>query len=611
MPVLRGTGLGEPARRGSPGRARARGPARVPQAAAMVSPARPASSSRRGSSRRRTRRASPRGRCSSWSRRGTATANPTPISCRSRLAGGPEAERLAREAPGRVIARFDGSRGDRLLYDGMADPAGLPGRARRHRARARHAAANRARSARSATPQFGRARGPSGAPLEVIRGKAEQSNSAVMFDHRLILKVFRRLEPGINPDFEIGRFLAERTPFDRIPKTAGALEYHRRKSEPTVAGDPPGAGPQPGDRLGARPPRVEGLLRAGRAPPARGRPGADPEAILPRAGRSRSRRRRSGGPDRLLPGRPPRTLGRRTAELHRALASDPNDPAFAPEPHRPGPTWPSCASEVRGRVRRRASARSGAHLDKLPESCHGPGHRDRSTEADRLRERARPLLGARGRGRRRSACHGDYHLGQVLRTDDDFVILDFEGEPARSRSSERREKQSPLKDVVGMLRSFDYAAYAALFAFTRRPPRGLRAAWSPGPGSGRPGPRPRSSREYRAPARGRPFLPDDPAALAPAARRLHARQGPLRAALRAEQPARLGPHPAPGDRVADRADEAPRAGARARPRSTTRRATSTVPIGHRDAAQRLRPAPARRGDALPLLREARRATSPS
>src|SRR5207248_11662004 len=143
-----------------------------------------------------------------------------------------EVERLTREAPGRVIARTAGPHGPRLLYDGLADPevchALLDAIAEERVIPAR---SGQVRAVR--TPQFSQARGPAQVPLEVIRGRAEQSNTAVLFDHRLILKVFRRVEPGINPDFEIGRFLAERAHFDRVPKVAGSLEYHRRRSEPT------------------------------------------------------------------------------------------------------------------------------------------------------------------------------------------------------------------------------------------------------------------------------------------------------------------------------------------------------------------------------------------
>ena len=132
-------------------------------------------------------------------------------------------------------------------------------------------------------------------------------------------------------------------------------------------------------------------------------------------------------------------------------------------------------------------------------------------DADRLRERLRPLVNLKA-GVVKTRVHGDYHLGQVLRADDDYVILDFEGEPARS-VEERREKQSPLKDVVGMLRSFDYAAYAALFEFTRSRPGDfdrlepwarLWQSWTSAA----------FWREYRAVSGRATYLPDDPDSLA-------------------------------------------------------------------------------------------------
>src|SRR4051812_2291622 len=152
-------------------------------------------------------------------------------------ANGPDADRVEREAPGRIIARLDADADDPgkggVVYDGLADPATCwsmlmaieQGRSVSTRDGQVHALA---------TSAYSQARGPAGVPLEVARGTAEQSNSAVLFDHRLLLKVFRRIEPGINPDFEIGKFLSEKTDFARIPRTAGAIEYHRPGAEPAT-----------------------------------------------------------------------------------------------------------------------------------------------------------------------------------------------------------------------------------------------------------------------------------------------------------------------------------------------------------------------------------------
>src|SRR6185503_422506 len=158
-----------------------------------------------------------------------------------------------------------------------------------------------------------------------------------------------------------------------------------------------------------------------------------------------------------------RLLGRRIGELHLALGSDREDPAFAPEPL--------------GRLYQRALYQSMRNLigrtfrvlqERLPAL---PA--DVAVDAGTLLRREPQVLEA---GRQlmttplsgeRIRCHGDLHLGQVLRTGSDFVVIDFEGEPARSLG-ERRLKRSPLRDAAGILRSFDYAAHAALFSAPER-----------------------------------------------------------------------------------------------------------------------------------------------
>jgi maltose alpha-D-glucosyltransferase/alpha-amylase len=150
-------------------------------------------------------------------------------------------------------------------------------------------------------------------------------------------------------------------------------------------------------------------------------------------------------------------LGKRTAELHLALASDPDDPAFAPEPFSEL-YLRSLYQGMRGLTRRTFRALR-TRITSLPEDVQAEARALLGREQE-IMDRFRRIVGQKLQGAR-IRCHGDFHLGQVLFTGKDFVIIDFEGEPER-RLSERRLKRSPLRDVAGMLRSFDYASQTIL-----------------------------------------------------------------------------------------------------------------------------------------------------
>ena len=229
------------------------------------------------------------------------------------------------------------------------------------------------------------------------------------------------------------------------------------------------------------------------------------------------------------------TLGRRTAELHRPW---PDATAIRPSPRKPltAADLEALTADSRNRCGARLTALAGRQIRRI-----------RNPEIEELLESLKvdpPAFGSPLSKRARSAATATTTSAKCSAYDDDFVLLDFEGEPTRT-IEERRAKQSPLKDVAGMLRSFDYAAHAGLFAFTQRPAGRLRGGWRPGRSRGGGWFR-TPSWEYRATAGKAAFLPPEIRRLFRAARRLRAEQGPLRTGLRTQQPARLGPHPRAG-----------------------------------------------------------------
>ncbi|HSD97381.1 MAG TPA: maltose alpha-D-glucosyltransferase [Sulfuricaulis sp.] len=291
--------------------------------------------------------------------------------------------------------------------------------------------------------------GGSVAELSIRQPGAQGSNTAVILGDRLFLKGYRRLHTGVNPEVEIGRFLTEVAHFPNIVPVAGAVEYVANDGAQMRLAVLQGYVGNQGDGWSYTQNYLDRYLEQHRVPTET--PTSPSEA--------------HGGYLALV-----QMLGRRTAELHKALNIVTGDPAFDPEnlESHDTTTWMK-------QVRDEAEATLDMlqqRLDALPEAARADGESllaQRKTVLKRIEESTPAHMKAV-----KTRYHGDYHLGQVLLKQNDFIIIDFEGEPARPLA-ERRHKHSPLKDVAGMLRSFNYAAYTALFRFSSERPEGSPA----------------------------------------------------------------------------------------------------------------------------------------
>jgi maltokinase len=264
-------------------------------------------------------------------------------------------------------------------------------------------------------------RGPGGdEPLDEVRPMGrEQSNSSLVFDDALVLKAYRRIEAGVNPELELLRFLTDRG-FPSIASLQGWASYRGTPVEATLA--------IAQDYLPGEGDGWELALRSLRE-------GWGDEFV-----------------ERL------RVLGEVTGAMHTVLASDHSDPSFAPE---------EPSTESLGLLTASVDEEIEELFVSLPEAeALGPI----LGRGEEVREQLRGLSHAGDVGKI-IRTHGDYHLGQALWTGDSWVILDFEGEPARP-IVDRRRKRSPLRDVAGMLRSFAYAASAARIEHGVDPPEG-------------------------------------------------------------------------------------------------------------------------------------------
>ena len=354
------------------------------------------------------------------------------------FASGDLEARVRREAPGRVLAVVEG-KASGVLHDDMT--AGIGASLALAMARDLTWPTTAGTIAGTRTPAFDQiARGLDVGTCEVRAIAGEQSNTSIILGDRVILKLIRRLEAGLNPDYEIGRHLSERVPFAGVPALAGAVLWRDAGAEPTV--------------LAVAQAYVAGAV------PLRERVVTAIAAFMRRHLPSLE----SDGTWTAPPGAcaelfdAAAALGRKTGELHLALADAHGDPAFEPAPANAGDLG-AIARDMRAQLDLAFAALS-APAQALPPSAAALA--SRVLDSKGLFTSAVDAVARVSPGLARIRVHGDYQLDQVLWAGGDFVIIDFEGEPLRPLA-ERRAKFLALKDVAGMARSYSYAAYAALF----------------------------------------------------------------------------------------------------------------------------------------------------
>jgi maltose alpha-D-glucosyltransferase / alpha-amylase len=354
----------------------------------------------------------------------------------------------------RIQSRESGEEG--VIYDAMFDE-GLANVLLRWIQRASRQKAKDGEIAGTRTTAMRRIAGS-----EVLRAailKAEQSNTSINYGDKLLLKLFRRIEPGVNPDYEIGRYLTE-SGFQHSPRVAGAIEYQRPRKEPITLAILHEFVRKESDAWELTLDSLRDFFdRAATSNEEISPPPITPASLL--------RLTEEEMPElvRETVGayvESARIIGQRTAQMHAALAGGRDDSGFTPEPFTPfyqRSLYQSMRNSATNSFALLAERiKSGEEL--MPEA-----ERVLQLE-DEVLQRFRGMVN-KGLTSGRVRVHGDYHLGQLLYTGSDFLVTDFEGEPSRSLN-ERRVKRSALRDVAGMLRSFSYAVHTALMERSER-----------------------------------------------------------------------------------------------------------------------------------------------
>jgi len=378
-----------------------------------------------------------------------------PIGCATGLAS----ETLTRDAAPLIIARANFSRTGQtgVIYDAVADKDFCRAMLGLLSAQ-KNLAGKFGQLEASHTAEFETLGSEYGGALEPVLAKSE-SKSSIIYGEKFILKFFRRLDFGINPDLEILRFLTAQK-FPHTPPLAGALEYRVGRDEPSTIAILSAFVPKAvnaweytQDALGKFYERVQTLPPEKRQPPSSA--AFATVAALPPTDQAREMI------DTYL--ETARVLGERTAALHFAFAAETDNRNFNPEPFTPH-AQRGLFQSMRNLTRQNFRLLN-RQLKTLPPEVQPLAQQVLAREPEILKKLRqvyeRPLNATRIRE------HGDFHLGQILFTGKDFLVIDFEGEPSVP-IGERRLKRSSLQDVASLIRSFHYAAYAALVKHVER-----------------------------------------------------------------------------------------------------------------------------------------------
>ncbi len=371
------------------------------------------------------------------------------------FASGASAKKILSENPGAVLSRLnvDGVKG--IVYDGIFN------------AKLQREIFSMIVSRSSARGIYGKLSCYPGELLKKMRAKkftlensrileAEQSNTSILYGDKFFLKIFRKLEKGMNPDLEMGRFLTEAADFENVPPFAGALEYSREGHENIVIGILQGSVKNQGDAWKYT---LDVIARCYKRVLSKTSEIPFP-TDLPHSIFDVGKYRLSPPIADILDGvyiEMVKLLGKRTGELHLALSGSFKEPSFTPEPF--SVFYQRLIYQSLTGLSKRLFRALSKNIKSLPHEVIKDAKKILKS-GEKINDNFKNILKKKITAAK-IRIHGDYHLGQVLYTGKDFVIIDFEGEPARPLD-ERRLKRSPLTDVAGMIRSFHYAAYNIL-----------------------------------------------------------------------------------------------------------------------------------------------------